>query len=135
MHGLIERQQLEVQAGTADPRTQGDTTDGRELIPAIPALQHRRFSPRRQRAAYRWGQGEARFVEEDDMGLALPRFSEDSRQLIIFPAFDLLVIAFASFAFGFLTGPMQALLENLADVLGMVVDVEVLPDQPGHPDR
>src|ERR1700677_200203 len=133
MHRFIERHEFKVQARMAYQGTQGDATDGRELVAPIEALQHRCFSPRRQGAAYRRGQGEAGFVEEDDVGLPFPRLAKDTRQLIVYPAFHLLVVAFAGLALGFLAGPMQAFLEDLADVFGVVVDAEVFADQAGDP--
>ena len=65
------------------------------------------------------------------MGLALPGFPKHARQLIVLPAFDLLVIAFARLAFGLLAGPAQTALEDLADVFGVVRDAEALSNEAG----
>ncbi len=128
---LVDGQQLEVQPRPPLPRTEGDATDGRDPVATVPGLQHRRPAAWGQRPAHRRRQPEARFVEEDDVGLAFPGFSEDARQLIGLPALHLLVVAFAGLALGLLAGPAQSLLEDLADVLGVVGDAEAFADEPG----
>ena len=65
------------------------------------------------------------------MGLTLPGVAQETRQRIGLPTVHLLVVAFARLAFGFLAGPAQAALENLADVFGVVRYAEALSDQAG----
>ena len=60
---------------------------------------------------------------------AFPGLSEDARQLVGLPAFHLLVVAFPGLAFGLLAGPAQALLEDLADVFGVVRDAQAFADE------
>jgi hypothetical protein len=63
--------------------------------------------------------------------LAFPGLAEDARQLIGRPSLDLLVVAFAGLALRFLAGPAESLLEDFADVLGVVRDAEAFADEPG----
>src|SRR5262249_60024708 len=84
---------------------------------------------RGQAASYRGRQKEARLVEEDDVGLASVRLAEDAWQLIVQPPLHLLIVLFAGLALGLLAGPAQALLEDLADMLGVQGDAHAFADQ------
>src|SRR5205085_10333289 len=83
-------------------------------------------------APHRRCQLKARFVEEDEMGLALPGVADDAWELIAAPALHLLIVALAGAPLRLLTGPAQAVAEDFADVLGVKRDLEVPLDQAGH---
>ena len=107
-------------------------SNGRDAVAAVPAVQHRRLTTRRQGPSHRWRQLEAGFIEENDMRPTSKGFAEDAREFVTQPAFDLLVVTFAGLAFRLLAGPAQALLENLADVFGVQGDAKALLDQACH---
>jgi hypothetical protein len=75
---------------------------------------------------------EARFVEEYQVGLALPRFADDAWEFICLPALHLLAITLAGPPLRLMAGPAEALLKDLAYVFGVVVDAELLADESGH---
>jgi hypothetical protein len=62
------------------------------------------------------------------MSLAAESLAEDTRIFVIEPPLHLLVIPFPGFPPGFLAGPAQAVLEEFADVLGVVMKTEVSLD-------
>jgi hypothetical protein len=61
----------------------------------------------------------------------LPSFPHDAGEVIGLPSLRLLVAAFAGLALRLLAGPLQALLEDLADVFGVVANAEVALNQAG----
>jgi hypothetical protein len=75
---------------------------------------------------------EARFVEESDVGLATPRFTEDAGELIGLPAFYLLVVALPGTSLRLVAGPVQPPAEQAADVGRVILDAEVAEDDLGY---
>ena len=67
------------------------------------------------------------------MGVPLPSLSKDTRKFIGFPAFDLFIVVFPSTLLGLVTGPVQAILEEFADMLGVKRNAEVPVNKGGHP--
>ena len=65
------------------------------------------------------------------MGVALPRFGEDTRELLGQPARDLRVVALLGPDVRLLAASVEAALEELADVLGVEGDAEVAADDLG----
>src|ERR1700722_4132615 len=125
---LLVRQQLEVQPRPLLPGTQRDGTDRRDLVASVPTGQDRRLAPRRQRASHRRRQLEARFIEEDYVGVPLPRLPQDAREGLLLPAAYGILVAFLGLELRLLAGPAQTPLEDLADMLGVVGNAEVASD-------
>ncbi len=78
-----------------------------------------------QGAADQRHEQEARFIQESNVGLATPRLPEDAWELIGLPPLNLLVIALAGPPLWLVAGPVQAPPQQAADIVGVVLDVEV----------
>ena len=65
------------------------------------------------------------------MGVAPPGLGQDARERLLPPALDLLVVALGGPVLGLLGASVEALFEDLADVLGVVGEAEVAADDRG----
>jgi hypothetical protein len=134
MHILVD-QQLKVQAHTHGLRTERDAADGRETVTLGRTTQDHALPPGGQGPPDERRQQKAGFVEKSKVGVPLPGLAQDAREFIRLPAFDLLVVALPSALLGFMTGPAQARLEELADMLRVIRNTEVPVNESGHPSR
>lgn len=67
------------------------------------------------------------------MRSALARLAQDARELLVEPAQRLLVVGQLDPLLGPLGASVEAVLEDLADVLGVEVDMEVAADDLRYP--
>src|SRR5207253_2365670 len=74
----------------------------------------------------------ARFIQQGDAGTALKSLAQDARPVIGYPAFHFLVVAFAWVFLGLLARPVQASFQQLAHMVGMVLDAKVAVNQHRH---
>src|ERR1700721_965311 len=124
--------QLEVQLRLLGCHAERDAADGTDAVVPLPGRQHRCLAA--------WGQGtpdggrehEAGLVQEDQGGGPLPGFPDDAREFIVDPSLDLLVVLFLGAPLGLLAGPAQTLLEDLADVFGVILQPKTAFDDGGH---
>jgi hypothetical protein len=65
--------------------------------------------------------------------LALARFAQDTRELVVEPAQDFLVVGQPDPLLGPLGASVEPVLEDLADMLGVKVELEVAANDLGHP--
>jgi hypothetical protein len=63
------------------------------------------------------------------VGLATPGVAEDAGELIGLPPLNLLVVALPGASLRLVAGPVQSAAEQAADVVGVVLDAEVLADE------
>src|SRR5436309_43832 len=69
------------------------------------------------------------------MGLPTPRFPEDTRELIRFPAFDFFVIALRGSNLRFVAAPVQPIPDQFSDMVRVIVNPEVSLDHLGDAGR
>src|SRR5436190_21875965 len=128
---LLVRQQLEKQPRPLLPRAERDGADGRDLVTPVPAPQDRRLPTRSEGTTNGWCQLIARFVEEDQVSIALLRFGEEPGELVLAPQAYRFLVTLPGPLLWLLAGPPQTPLEDLADMLGVIADVEVSVDKSG----
>src|SRR5262245_9246658 len=130
---LVVAQQHEVQSHTQRPRTEGDRTNHADAVVFVRAVQDGRLATRSQGTSDHGGQQKARFVQQSKASLTLERLADDAGPVVGYPAFHLLEVLFAGAFLRLLRGPVQTLIEQPADVIGMVINAEVALDQYGDP--
>jgi hypothetical protein len=82
-------------------------------------------------ATHRRQQEIACFVEEGQVGATLLRFPENPRELIAFPAVDLVVVTLPSTPLGLLARPAQPGVQETTNMIGIVRDAKVAVDEGG----
>jgi hypothetical protein len=112
-------------------RADRDATDRRQLVAAVPGLQHRRLATRGEGAPHRRRQEETRLVQKYQVGLTPEGVADDPAVVIVQPPRHLLVVTLAGPLAGLLRGPAQAAAQDLANVLGVVAAAEVALNQAG----
>jgi len=107
--------------------------DGRDAIVSVPGLQDRGLAARGQGSADCGSQHESALVKEDQVGLASAGSADDFGQFLTPSVVDGNRVTLSGFLLRFLATPVEPKLDDLADVLGVVMDAEMAADHLGDP--
>src|SRR4029077_2479767 len=115
----VVRQYTEMQIQPAGFGTDGQATDGRQAITAIPAFQHRLRPTRCPCAPNRWSQHKAGFIEKNQVSVPAPGRLGNIGKTQALPKLDPGLVTFARLTTRFLRRPVQADAEKTTDMIMM----------------
>src|SRR5690348_510369 len=129
----IMRQQLKMKIHAPSPGAYRQTTDSRQAIAPVPAIQLRLAATRCPSATHGRCQEEARFIEKNQVRITLPCRRSNPRKLVLLPLRDRRFIALTSTSLWFLRCPVQAVTQKPADMVVMESHAEVTANEFGDP--
>jgi hypothetical protein len=128
----IVGQQIKVQVQAPDFGADGDTIDSRDAIPSVPAIQCRFAAAGRRGTPHGRGQHVPRFIEKNQVRIALPHFLGKCGKMHLLPIRDCRLIPFACLVAWLLGRPVQTGTEETTDVIVMKRFAEMPTNQFGH---